>query len=378
MNRRTRIAPAALLLLLGCATLKPAPSAVPVTSPTWTKLKTEPYRGKQDDIFFVDPLVGFYVNGAGRIYKTLDGGETWTLKLSQPGTYFRTIGFLDAQNGFAGNIGTDYFPGVTDVTPLYQTHDGGESWSKVEPLVGQPIKGLCAIDVLHVDFINAGHLDKRSIIHAAGRVGGPAVLLSSFDEGKSWTVQDLSAQAAMILDVKFLDSQKGFLCAGTQADVDQSHALVLMTLDGGKTWTKQYESTRPFETTWKCSFPSREVGYATVQNYDPDEMIAQRVVAKTIDGGQTWREVPLVSDHKEQEFGIAFDTPSVGWVGAMSGGFFTSDGGAHFTHVDMGRAVNKIRLLRTPDGLVGYAIGTDVYKLLPVVEVLSSPAAKPH
>ena len=27
-----------------------------------------------------------------------------------------------------GNIGPDYFPGVTDPTPLYATHDGGASW----------------------------------------------------------------------------------------------------------------------------------------------------------------------------------------------------------------------------------------------------------
>jgi len=346
---------------LGCAAV---PRAAPAEPPAvWKKLATEPYKGKQDDIFFVDPQLGFYVNGAGRIYKTTDGGESWRKVLDQPGTYFRTIGFLDAQNGFAGNIGTDYFPGVTDKTPLYQTHDGGETWSAVAALQDKSIHGLCAIDVLHVDFINAGHLDQRAIIHAAGRVGGPAVLLTSLDQGKTWEVQDLSAQASMILDVKFLDSQKGFLCAGTAADVDNSHALVLMTLDGGKSWSKQYESTRPFETTWKCSFPSREVGYATVQNYD--ERVAQRVVAKTVDGGLTWKEIPLVSDAKEQEFGIAFDTPELGWVGAMSGAYFTRDGGQSFTRVAMGKAVNKIRLLRTPDGLVGYAIGTEVFKLSP-------------
>jgi hypothetical protein len=30
----------------------------------------------------------------------------------------------------------------------------------------------------------------------------------------------------------------------------------------------------------------------------------------------------------------------------------------------MGRAVNKIRLVPTQDGLVGYAIGVDVHKVL--------------
>ena len=41
----------------------------------------------------------------------------------------------------------------------------------------------------------------------------------------------------------------------------------------------------------------------------------------------------------------------------------TLDGGRTWTHVEMGRAVNKIRLLTAARGLVGYAIGADVYKL---------------
>src|ERR1044071_4153276 len=98
---------------------------------TWHQLTTENHRGKQDDIFFIDARTGGYVNGRGRIYKTPDGVETWVLKLNLPGTYFRCIGFLDARRGFAGNIGTEYYPNVTDTTPLYETRDGGDTWTPV-------------------------------------------------------------------------------------------------------------------------------------------------------------------------------------------------------------------------------------------------------
>ena len=64
---------------------------------------------------------GFYVNGLGRIFRTADGGRSWERVRDTPGTYFRAIGMLDARTGFAGNIGTDYFPGVTDTNPLYRT-----------------------------------------------------------------------------------------------------------------------------------------------------------------------------------------------------------------------------------------------------------------
>jgi photosystem II stability/assembly factor-like uncharacterized protein len=289
----------------------------------------------------------------------------WVEKLSKPGTYFRTIGFVDAQTGFAGNIGTDYFPGVTDTTPLYQTRDGGETWSAVTTIAGDPVKGLCAIDVLRVPFINAGHLDTRLVIHAAGRVGGPAVLLTSPDGGATWKSKDMKAQAGMILDVKFLDAHTGFLCAATDAEVERSHALILKTTDGGETWTKKYESSRPFEDVWKCAFPSASVGYATVQSYDERKEVTKRYVAKTVDGGETWMELLLVDDARVQEFGIGFLDESTGWVGAMPGGFQTIDGGKTWSSVELGKATNKVRLLKTPQGgAVGYAIGVDVYKLV--------------
>ncbi len=33
---------------------------------------------------FVNAQLGWYVNGAGKIYKTTDGGETWLKQLEQP------------------------------------------------------------------------------------------------------------------------------------------------------------------------------------------------------------------------------------------------------------------------------------------------------
>ena len=345
----------------------PVPAQTPpdkqVSRFTWQKLKTEPYRGKQDDIFFVTPELGYYCNGAGKIFKTTDGGTTWTEKLSQKGTYFRCIGFLDEKHGFAGNIGTDYFPGVTDTTPLYETLDGGDTWKPVTTIKGITPKGLCAIEIFRKPFINAGKLDYKTTIFAAGRVGGPACLVRSDDNGATWTSQDMSGVCSMILDVKFLEPNIGFIYAGTSAEVDKSHALILMTEDGGKTWKKKFESKRPYELTWKASFPSRKVGYVTLQNYDPDKSITQRFVAKTTDGGKSWKEIPLVNDKEAQEFGIGFLDEKTGWVGGYKTGYETTDGGKTWTPRDMGIAVNKIRLLKTEHGVVGYAVGVGVYKL---------------
>ncbi len=329
----------------------------------WSLLKTDPYRGKQDDIFFINPEKGWYVNGAGKIYVTSDGGKTWEKIFEKPGTYFRCIGFVDELHGFAGNIGTDYFPAVTDETPLYETTDGGRSWKAVTNIVGPVAKGLCSIDILRTPFINAGKLDYRVTIHAAGRVGGPTIFLRSEDGGKSWQSKDIQSVCGMVLDVHFFTPKQGILCAASDAAVDKSNALILSTTDGGKTWDKVYQSERPYELTWKCSFPSDKVGYVTVQSYNPDKRVTKRFVAKTVDGGSSWYEIELTDDFSCREFGIAFADECTGWVGGMQTGYQTVDGGKSWTKTPMGMAVNKIRLLKSPKGLIGYAIGVQVYKL---------------
>ncbi len=352
---------AVVLLCLGCATTRPAQPLQ--LSGHWKKLDTAPYKGKQDDVFFLTPELGWYVNGAGKIYKTSDGGTTWSEKANQPGTFFRAIGFVDERHGFAGNLGPDYFPGVTDFTPLYESFDGGDTWAPAKDVPLPKGAGVCAISIVSDRFINAGHLDQRTVIHIGGRVGGPAYLLRSVDAGQSWRLVDLNPFAAMVLDVHFFDANNGLVAAGTDRQTEQSHALLLRTTDGGQTWTKAYESPRPFELIWKVSFPTRDVGYATVMSYSQDPAASQQRVAKTTDGGKTWAELPLVDDLEQREFGVAFASTDIGWVGVMNGGYQTVDGGKSWTAVPMGRAVNKIRVIPAGKRFVAYAIGVDLYKL---------------
>jgi hypothetical protein len=110
------LAAISLCALLGaCATAPEMPARKATKTytlpadPKWQKLNTVAYLGKQDDIFFLNADLGWYVDGGGKIYKTTDGGKTWIEKLSQPGTFFRIVGFVNEEIGFAGNIGIDYF-----------------------------------------------------------------------------------------------------------------------------------------------------------------------------------------------------------------------------------------------------------------------------
>lgn len=338
----------------------PQPISVP-DSATWLTLPSDSYRGKRDDMHFASAAVGFYGTGAGEVFRTDDGGTSWARVWHRPGTFVRALGFIDEQNGFLGNVG-DYYPGVTDTVPLYRTRDGGRSWAPVD-FGGQTVPGICAIDILQTRAIVQGELRETTLIHAAGRVGGPAKLLRSVDGGETWTYLDLSEHAGMILDVKFLDSDTGFVFAGSHSDIKQSEALILKTRDGGQSWSTVYRSGRKFENSWKASFADRTTGFATVQTYDPER--DQQVVVRTVDGGESWTELPLVSNSKARQFGIGFASPEIGWVGTAIGGFETRDGGASWAQVNIAPAANKIRV-RAADGTPKIvAIGTQVQQLVP-------------
>ncbi len=352
-NRREFVAAGAAMVAAPLMGLAPA-------EPQWETLRTEAYPGKRDDIVFVDAQHGWYGTGKGDLFRTTDGGASWTKVASKPGTFIRALGFADAQTGFIGNIGTDYYPGVTDTVPLYRTDDGGVSWTPAD-LGGKTIAGVCAIDVLTVRRIYQGQLQPRVVVHAAGRVGGPAGLLRSTDGGESWQVIDMTAHAGMILDIRFLDEQTGLVFASTGRDPATTEGLILRTTDGGGSWTPVYRSRRAAELIWKASFVSATVGYATVQSYD--ETRAQQLIVKTTDGGKSWTELPMVENAKARQFGIGFVDEARGWVGTMAGGFETRDGGRTFAPVPVARAANKFRVVTDGPRRHVFAIGTEVQRL---------------
>lgn len=316
----------------------------------WQVLGQSPQNGqKQDDVFFLDPTLGWSVNGSGRIFKTTNGGQSWTKVLDKPGTYFRCIGFIDSLHGFAGNIGAGYFPNVSDTNPLYRTDDGGASWQVVSSITGDLPTGLCAIQVL-----------SPQVIVAAGRVGSPTHFMKSTDGGATWTSQSMATHLAMITDVYFSSPDTGFVYGGTDANIQLAHAKILRTTNGGQSWISVYESTRPFEIIWKAHFPSATTGFATLLSYAPNTL--ERFVLKTTDAGLNWTELPLVSTGAKV-FGVGFLDENTGWVGCDQSIYETTNGGQSWTAKNVGQYVNKIRVIRTPTADVAYGIGVRIYKM---------------
>ncbi|MGB3081001.1 MAG: hypothetical protein WBB31_18105, partial [Saprospiraceae bacterium] len=67
----------------------------PSFSQSWNLAGPIPFANRYDDIYFINENIGWTVNSEGNIFKTIDGGLTWTW-LYQNSYYFRSVEFLDA------------------------------------------------------------------------------------------------------------------------------------------------------------------------------------------------------------------------------------------------------------------------------------------
>lgn len=334
-------------------------------TPVWTQFPNAPSgtTPRFDNISFVDETNGFVARATGGIYKTTDGGKTFTLSRSStaayPGTsltaHFRSIAFVSPTRGWAGNLGPGSYDGtVTDTNILFETFDGGTNWTVKPGFPETGMKGLCAFHALDSQHIYGG-----------GRVRGPAYFIKSIDGGTNWTVTNLTAAGVLggIMDVHFKDENNGFLVgmdtnAYNSCTAPYYHGAIARTTNGGLSWEVVASSGVNCAYFWKMSWPSPNVGYASLQQNSMSPA-GNHIVYKTIDGGATWSSngVPFatigVSTFYSQ--GIGFVTENEGWVGGDSASgaanfLHTTDGGLSWTPVGSADTlrINHIKFLR-PD-----------------------------
>ena len=300
---------------------------------------------KQDDIYFLDAMHGFAVSGpASSVYKTDDGGGTWSTVKNSPGTYFRSVLFLDQSHGFASNLGP--MTGITDTNFLYETKDSGGTWNAVTNVTGTKPTGIC----------NQTMIDATHIV-AVGRVTGPSYMLLSSDAGASWTSVDLNSQLSMLIDTHWFSPTEGIVVGGSAGSTMK--CTILRTTDGGQSFTPVFTSNTANSLCWKITFPTTSVGYVSVQ----DAQGGTGTFAKTTDGGKTWAEMPLVAK-SYPGIGMGFITENIGWVSADDAKlptYKTTDGGQTWSEDPVLKSpINRFRFV---DKNTAYAIGGSIYKM---------------
>lgn len=318
---------------------------------SWHLLPASPEAGfRHDDLFFINKDTGWVVNVDGYIYKTTDGGNTFTTQLSQPATSFRCVGFADALKGWAGNLGPDSWSATTDTNPLYQTTDGGNTWEAVSSITGPLPAGICGINVVN-----------ENVVYAVGRVGGPCYIMKTIDGGSTWTSVNFDPPAYYLIDCKFFSADTGIVAGCTGTSFTDEKIAVWRTTNGGDTWDFVYHDTSSYNGhCWKIDFPSKNTGYISIE---PGCICDTTPVLKTTDGGLTWEKKiwdTAFSSTMAYVQGVGFINDDMGWCGNAAGQVKqTTDGGNAW---DTYPFVPNFNRFRKVNDTVAYASGSRIWK----------------
>jgi photosystem II stability/assembly factor-like uncharacterized protein len=213
--------------------------------------------------------------GQARIYRTIDGGRHWSLTWSDTtkGIFLDGVAFWDALHGFT------FSDPVGGRLVILTTDDGGSSWTPTPPANIPPVlPGEAAFAASNTQLVVQG--SSNAWIATGG--GAEARVFRSTDRGRTWSVSSSglpSGASAGLFGIAFADARHGMAVGGDYAIARGPTDRALRTSDGGVTWTSA--GARPDGVT---------TGLVFVPNSSPPAFVAVGAhgTAITRDFGATW------------------------------------------------------------------------------------------
>ena len=168
---------------------------------------------------------------AFRIYRTTNGGQTWTLTFqnTEPTAFYDCMAFFDKHRGLALS------DPINGRFRILATNDGGRSWQIVDADMPPALPGEFAFAASGQCLTVAGGQD------AWFGTGGDAVarVFHSDDRGRTWTVANTpirSLSSGGISALAFRDPRHGIAVGSDFAPGAPSVDTLALTNDGGATW----------------------------------------------------------------------------------------------------------------------------------------------
>jgi len=246
---------------------------------------------------FFDLNLGIASMYSGKIFRTTDGGGTWSL-VYQGGEQFLSLSVADPTTAFAVSGGL-----------IKRTTDTGLTWTTLAPGTGS--------NLLDIDFVNA------SIGIAVGVSG---TILRTTDRGDTWETQ-VSSTSSVLWGVSLVDASIGFAVGDS--------GIALKTTNGGMNWGRLTTGTA--EILYDICFVNSSTGTAVGSS---------RTVLRTDDGGTSWTDQVGGGILGENFWRVKFLDENIGIVVGDSCVLRTSDGGSSWANEFVGSlaGINGIAL----------------------------------
>jgi photosystem II stability/assembly factor-like uncharacterized protein len=236
------------------------------------------------DLRFLSDQIGVGATSDGKIYRTTDGANSWSL-ISDTNRAVHSFFFVDANNGFA----------VGDGSLFLTTKDGGASWTPKD--LGIPPTNLRSIRCATLQLCVMTTDNGRSIVRtddggATAKLITPSqdpIFAADFASPTRIAAGGATGATAISDDAGLNFTPVGGHLPGTFSRVRAGgqagtafapgdNGTLAKTTDGGKSWTRGNVSTS--EDVLDVAFPTAQAGYA---------LDTAGGLFRTNDGGATWR-----------------------------------------------------------------------------------------
>ncbi len=284
-----------------------------------------------NSVYFVDDLNGWAV-GTGKILKTNDGGQTWSMKAVGSSVELTSVQFANKNLGWA--VGTKQ-RGSLSVGVVFKTIDGGGSWREFEitssgwltscSFVNENMGWITGEDGKIHKTVNGGtkwqmiETGSDNILngvcfvdHDNGwAIGNGGQILRSTDGGLTWSIQSFGTNNHFEA-IFFIDCCLGFVMGGSFDNM----SVIFKTIDGGISWEKL--NCNLFGKIKAGYFINDQVGYCVCETGG---------IFKTTSGGYYWEAfylVPLPGGRPYFFNDVYFSDKDHGWA-VGEGYIFSTD-----------------------------------------------------
>jgi photosystem II stability/assembly factor-like uncharacterized protein len=239
-----------------------------------------------------------------RIYKTIDGGATWTMQFQNQlaGAFYDCFAFWTPKKGIA------HSDSVNGVFPDLRTTDG-VTWQSISSFMPPALPGEGAFAASGTCVATQGG-QNAWIATGASTI---ARILATRDGGDTWNAYNtplVSSPSAGAFTVAFRNPWNGIVGGGDLDPSDPNNARTATSSDGGVTWAL----TNPPPVTGAIFGLAYSQG---VGNGGRTVVITANTggAAWTPDEGTTWYTLPGVNGF----WAVAFASPKAGWLVGVNG-----------------------------------------------------------
>ncbi|KAK3234200.1 hypothetical protein CYMTET_55545 [Cymbomonas tetramitiformis] len=258
---------------------------------SWVRLGNDD-EDRLESVSFASRDVGWAVGAVNTVLKTSDGGDTWIAQ--DPGAQY------EALTWYSASFASETIGWIVGESGTIMFTSDGESWTP------QPVDGIT--DQLY-------RVESRSTTEAM-IVGYGGIILRTANAGSTWSILASGTEYALY--------GLGFLVDNAQIGwISGQYGTVVMTTDGGLTWTPQVTNTI------NDLYAVRMVNLNG--NYTGWVVGDKGTILQTGDGGATWiRHDGCDPEYGHWDMAISDDAQMVYAVGQAYGICFTVDGGINF------------------------------------------------